>query len=74
MSERSGTARFVTGLSVIVMVHIPLIKEQSTKHPSTLLQVVLHVWLPLQLTVGCMVLVRPDAGDNSKVLVQEILF
>jgi hypothetical protein len=71
VSARSAAITAVTGLSLIVIVQTPVPPEQSTKHPSTLSHVVMHVVLPRQSTVGCRVLVKPDAGDSDRVLVQD---
>jgi hypothetical protein len=74
VSARSAATTAVTGLSLIVIVQTPVPPEQSTKHPSTLSHVVVHVVLPRQSTVGCRVLVNPDAGDSESVLVHDKAF
>jgi len=63
VSDRSGGPTAVTGLSVTVNVHGPLINEQSTNVPSTTLTVVVHIALPLQSTFGCLIEVRPALGE-----------
>ena len=74
VSARSAATTAVTGLSLIIRVHTPEPPEQSTKHPSTLSHVVVHVVLPRQSTVGCRVLVKPEAGDRESVLVHDKAF
>lgn len=73
MERSAGTAETaVTGLVSMVILHDTVESEQSTKHPSVDLQVLMQVAAPLQLTVGCRSNVNPAPGEVVRVFVQEV--